>query len=251
MMASKTLLRRKLAENLRRVSDRVGEACARKRRDPAEVLLVAVTKYVDIDMIRALLDLGQIDLGERRVQALTQRAGMISELRSRMRTGGTAKVMPAPRWHMVGHLQRNKVRKAVQLFDRIDAVDSGHLREALSRISGELVRTTDVLIEVNTSGEPQKFGVEPEAALELAARTAEQPNLHLRGLMTIGPLTSDTSRIAGAFRTLKKLFDNLNSGGFDVDILSMGMSGDFEIAIAEGATEIRLGTALFGARSKL
>ncbi len=237
----KNLNEQPLAVRLEHIQEQIDAAAAKAKRDSASITLVVITKTHPLDSARKAYAAGLRHFGENRIQEALEKW-------QHQRPLGSEKPEIL---HLVGHLQRNKVRKALQLFDRIDAVDSVHLLEALSRISGELVRTTDVLIEVNTSGEPQKFGVEPEAALELAARSAEQPNLRLRGLMTIGPLTSDTSRIAGAFRTLKKLFDDLNSGGFDVDILSMGMSGDFEIAIAEGATEIRLGTALFGARSKL
>jgi pyridoxal phosphate enzyme (YggS family) len=230
-----------LPVRLEYIQERINNAAAKAGRDSASITLVAITKTHPLDNARKAYAVGLRHFGENRIQEALEKWQHQRPLESE----------EPETLHLIGHLQRNKVRKALQLFDRIDAVDSVHLVEALSRISGELERTTDILIEVNTSGEPQKFGVEPEAALDMAARTGELPNLRLRGLLTIGPLTSGTSRIAGAFRTLKKLFDDLNSGGFDVDTLSMGMSGDFEIAIAEGATEIRLGTALFGARSKL
>ena len=229
------------ATRLENIQQRIEDTAAKAGRDSASITLVAITKTHPLSSARKAYAAGLRHFGENRIQEALEKWQHQRPLGS-----DQPEIL-----HLVGHLQRNKVRKALQLFDRIDAADSVPLVEALSRVSGELERTTDLLIEVNTSGEPQKFGVEPEAALDLAARTSELPNLRLRGLMTIGPLTSDTSRIASAFRTLKKLFDDLNSGGFDVDVLSMGMSGDFEIAIAEGATEIRLGTALFGARSKL
>jgi pyridoxal phosphate enzyme (YggS family) len=150
----------------------------------------------------------------------------------------------------VGHLQRNKVRKALQLFDRIDSVDSLELAEVITRISTELGRTTDVLIEVNTSGEEQKFGIQPACTADLAFEITKLPNLNLLGLMTVGPLTDDTSQIAEAYQLLRSLLTDLSCKNLiNGTVLSMGMSGDFEIAIAEGATEIRLGTALFGTRS--
>jgi len=248
MMASNTLLRRKLAENLRRVSDRVGEACARKRRDPAEVLLVAVTKYVDIDMIRALLDLGQIDLGERRVQALTQRAGMISELRSRMRTGGTVKVMPAPRWHMVGHLQRNKVRAVLPHVVMIHSVDSLRLAEEISNQAAKRELTADVLLEVNAGQEKAKQGLAVGAVLHLAEQVVTLPGVRLCGLMCMAPLTDDSEVIRRVFVRTGELFEEIRGERFcppEFVHLSMGMTNDYPVAVEEGATIIRVGTALF------
>lgn len=231
-----------LSGRLKDVYERLDKAAMLAGRERSSVTLIAITKTHPLDIARKAYALGLRHFGENRVQEAIEKWQHARPLEAQS----------SETLHLVGHLQRNKVRKALQLFDRIDAVDSLSLAEAISRISAELGRQTDILIEVNTSGEPQKFGVSPESTSDLAGPIAELPHVRLRGLMTVGPLTDDMSQILDAFRTLKRLFDELISGGLtDVDTLSMGMSGDFEIAVAEGATEVRLGTALFGARSKL
>jgi len=230
-------LRGRLAE----VQDRIAKAAEKAARDPADITLVAITKTFPLEFARKAYALGVRHFGENRVQEAIEKWQDKRPL-----TPDSTETL-----HLVGHLQRNKVRKAVQLFDRVDAVDSLELAEALSRISGELGRATDILIEVNTSGEQQKYGVHPANTAELAFEISKLPHLKLRGLMTVGPLTNDVSEIVEAYRLLKSLLDNLYSKDLvSGTVLSMGMSGDFEIAIAEGATEIRLGTVLFGTRSE-
>ncbi|MFH1009681.1 MAG: YggS family pyridoxal phosphate-dependent enzyme [bacterium] len=229
-----------LQERLEEIRNRIAKAAEKAGREAMDITLVAVTKTFPLENACKAYALGIRHFGENRVQEALEKWKDRRPL-----DPGEPEV-----FHLVGHLQRNKVRKALQLFDRIDAVDSLELAEALGRVCGELGRVADILIEVNTSGEPQKYGVTFEAAADLAAGIRDLPSLKLRGLMTVGPLTDDISQIETAYRNLKNLFDNLTSGGLcDGTVLSMGMSGDFEIAIAEGATEIRLGTALFGARS--
>jgi len=230
-------LRGRLAE----VQDRIAKAAEKAARDPAAITVVAITKTFPLDFARKAYALGVRHFGENRVQEA------IEKWQDKRPLGPDS----TETLHLVGHLQRNKVRKAVQLFDRIDSIDSLELAEAVSRISGELGRTTDILIEVNTSGEQQKYGVHPANTAELAFEISKLPHLKLRGLMTVGPLTNDISEIVEAYRLLKSLLDNLYSKDLvSGTVLSMGMSGDFEIAIAEGATEIRLGTVLFGTRSE-
>jgi pyridoxal phosphate enzyme (YggS family) len=237
-----------VSENLHRVSDRVGEACARARRDASEVMLVAVTKYVDVDMIRTLLDLGQVELGESRAQALTQRAGMIAELRARMRAGGATKMMPAPRWHMVGHLQRNKVRAVLPHVVMIHSVDSLRLSEEISRQASKRGLTLDILLEVNAGEEKAKQGLAVGAVCHLAEQVVSLPGMRLCGLMCMAPLTEDTERIRRVFVRTKELFEEIRGERFcppEFRHLSMGMSNDYPIAVEEGATIIRVGTALF------
>lgn len=231
-----------LQERLEEIRNRISKAAEKAARKATDITLVAVTKTFPLEDARKAYALGIRHFAENRVQEA------IEKWKDRRPLGsGESEVL-----HLVGHLQRNKARKALQLFDRIDAVDSPELAQALARVCGELGRTSEILVEVNTSAEPQKFGVSLEAAAELAAKIRDLPNLKLLGLMTVGPLTDDISRIATAYRNLKNLFDNLTASALcDGSVLSMGMSADFEIAIAEGATEVRLGTALFGARSHL
>lgn len=231
-----------LPSRLEQVRQQIARAAEGAGRDPSSITLVAITKTFPLELARKAYALRVRHFGENRVQEAVEKW-------QHARPIGSG---PPETLHLVGHLQRNKARKALQLFDRIDTVDSLELAKAISRICGELGRDADILIEVNTSGEAQKFGVLPERAADLANQVAGLAHLKLRGLMTLGPLTEDTARILSAFRQLKKIFDDLTADQRlpSMDILSMGMSGDFEMAIAEGATEVRLGTALFGARSQ-
>ena len=150
---------------------------------------------------------------------------------------------------MIGHLQNNKARKAAEIFDTIDSVDSVELAVRLNRIAGELDKKIPILIEVNTSGEESKSGIAPEKFSELLDVAAAQENLSLNGLMTVGPLTDDEKKIRKSFAELRNLIENARiSTGLDLPVLSMGMSDDFELAILEGSTMIRIGTLLFGKR---
>jgi len=247
-MSANTAVRRKLNENLRRVHDQIASACARSGRDPKTVTLVAVTKIVEIDVIRALLELGQIDIGESRVQALTQRAGMIAEMRTRIRNGGAARTLPAPRWHMIGHLQRNKVKPVLQHTALIHSIDSLRLVEEISGQAAPRDQLVDVLLEVNASEEKVKQGLAVGAVVHMAEQVHSLPGLRLRGLMCMAPLTEDQGVIRHVFARTRELFEEIqtdNIGGPNFAELSMGMSNDYEIAVEEGATIIRVGTALF------
>ena len=211
------------AERLAEVRARIRAAAERAGRDPATVRLIGASKTVDAERLRGFVDAGLLDLGENRVQ----------EAETKKVQGVT--------WHLIGHLQSNKARKAVALFEWIHSVDSPRLADALDRIAAELGRRPRVLVEVNTSGEASKHGVAPEGARELVAHVKGLPHLSLEGLMTIGPLTGDPRP---AFRVLRTQRDE--SG---LSELSMGMSGDFEVAIEEGATHVRIGRAIFGERT--
>ncbi len=221
-------------ENLRLVQNRIAEASARAGRNPAEVNLLAVTKTLPIDTIRQAYDAGLREFGENRVQEAL----------------GKINVLPTDiRWHLIGQLQTNKINKVVGKFILIHSLASLHLAEALyARLGGA---SQDLLLEVNTSGEASKSGVQPAVAVETAGKIAMLPGLHLKGLMTVGPLTEDSKKQREAFRKLKELFNEIRGkawAGSAFSTLSMGMSSDFEIAIEEGSTLIRVGTALFGAR---
>ena len=231
-----------VTEGLRRVEDRIAAACARCGRDPAEIHLVAITKGHPVSTRVAALDAGLRRIGENRVgEAVAKFAAAAEPLE---RHGAVR--------HMVGHLQRNKARLAVGAFDWVQSVVSVRLAEELSRRVQDRPGRMPVLIEVNAGGEEQKHGFPPDRAIEEAGRIAELPGLTVRGLMTMAPFTSDEAVVRKTFRRARALFERLREPsegeGLHPDTLSMGMSGDYEVAIEEGSTMIRLGTALFGQR---
>jgi PLP dependent protein len=226
---------RELADRLGLVTERIGGACARAGRAPESVRLVAITKGFPAGTVRDAIQLGLRDFGENRVQEAEGKIALVA--------------LPA-RWHLVGHLQRNKAKRAVQLFEVIHSIDSAAIAEEVSRRAVESSKRIACLVEVNTSGDAAKFGVEPGNALELLRGIRGLEGIHLRGLMTIGPLGGGAEGARRAFRRLAAIRGEAARAGVlaeDAD-LSMGMSGDFEIAIEEGATIVRVGTALFGAR---
>ncbi len=244
-----------LRDAWRRVNDRIAQAAERAGRKRADVLLVAVTKNAGPEEIRAIVELGQTDLGENRVQQLIQRTALLEEFLSRRRQlggaagAGSAGSPPAVRWHMIGHLQRNKVKQVAPLVKLIHSVDSLRLAEELQTLGNRLDETYDILIQVNMSGEASKYGVASPAAPYLAEQIDTMVHLRLRGLMTIAPYTDNPEDARGTFSRTRELFEEFRHqglGGQDCNILSMGMTGDFEVAIEEGANLVRIGRALFG-----
>jgi pyridoxal phosphate enzyme (YggS family) len=235
--------RKQLAGNLQRVRENIAAAAARTRRDPASIQLVAVTKAADLDDIKNLVELGVVDLGENRVQQLTARSDEVREWLARRR-----KEAPPPvRWHMIGHLQRNKVRDVIAPAQMIHSVDSLRLAEEISTRAGREGRVIDILLEVNCSLEPQKFGVAVGAAGHLAEQVATLPALRLLGLMTMAPFASDPEKARPTFVRLREMFEEMRDeriGGKDFRHLSMGMTQDYPVAVEEGATILRIGTAL-------
>jgi len=223
-----------LARNLKTVRDRIQVALARSDTPVRDIRLVVVTKTVGSDPVELLASEGVTDIGENRVQQAFAKHEQL----------GHGPYV----WHMIGHLQTNKVRRALEVFDRIDSVDSLKLARAISSEAERLGRTVPVLVEVNAGGEEQKYGVQPEKAPELIARVAELSNIAVEGLMTMAPLTDDEERIRPAFRRLRELSrrsDAVHIPGVAMHELSMGMSNDFEIAVEEGSTMVRVGTAIF------
>jgi len=217
-----------IARNLRDVEHRIAQAAQRAGRSPAEITIVAVTKGLTAQAIEAALEAGIRHIGENRVQEAREKIARLSNLQ------------PCPTWHMVGHLQTNKVKTAVEIFDIIHSIDSLRLAEALS---GRARNTVSVLLQVNISGEEPKSGFS-EAELHKAAEdVARLPMLEVKGLMTIAPLVSDPEEVRPIFRRLRELRDSLG-----LEHLSMGMSDDFEVAVGEGATMVRIGRAIFGER---
>lgn len=217
-----------IVENLEAVHARIRRACERAGRDPREVILIGVSKTFPLERVIEAVRAGLTDVGENRVQeALPKIAGV------------TAAGLH-PRWHLVGHLQTNKVKQAITAFDLIHSVDSLHLAEAISR---RALRPVPILLEVNVAGEATKFGFAPEEVLTAAEQISRLPNLDVQGLMTVAPIAEDANEVRPVFRRLRELRDALG-----LVHLSMGMTDDFEVAIEEGATMVRLGRAIFGER---
>lgn len=241
-------MKRKISDNVKRIQHRIEDACQRANRDPANVKLVAVTKSVGLDMIRNLLELGLRDLGENRVQELSNRAAMIQEgLNRRTRDHGLPAVV-RPRWHMVGHLQRNKVKALLPWVEMIHSVDSLRLAEEIDMQAAKINKVIPILIEVNVCEEERKYGVAVAATTHLVEQLKTLPNLEVHGLMAMGPLSDDESKIRHKLERARELFDEVIAervGGPDFKELSLGMSNDFEHAIEFGATFVRIGTALF------
>ena len=246
-------MKKKITENLKRIHDNITEACQRRRRDPAQVRLIAITKTVEVDTIRMLLEAGQTDIGESRVQQLLQRQAMIQESVSRrqeLRADESAEAVVEPCWHMVGHLQRNKVRQILPLVEYIHSVDSLRLAEEINTSAAKLglAEKVKIFLEVNTSKEKQKYGLAVGAVGAMAEQVRTLPNLDMVGLMTMAPLTDDQELCRFCFVRLREIFEELRGekiAGPHFEHLSMGMSQDYVTAVEEGATMLRIGTALF------
>lgn len=220
--------------NWRALQERITRAALAAGRAPAGIEVVAVTKTRTPQEVEAALRCGLRMVGENRVQEAAAKKDQVHL---------------EARWHLIGHLQTNKAARAVELFDLVESVDNLRLAAELDRRAGQAGRALEVLIQVNTSGTPQQSGVTPEQLPELAAQVVALPHLRPRGLMTIGALSPEAPVVRACFSRLRQLRDQLAAQLPQADWgwLSMGMSGDFELAIAEGANLLRLGTALFGA----
>ncbi len=248
------IMENKIKCNLTTILEKINQACDRSKRNPDDIHLVAVTKSVDVTVIRTLLDMGQLHFGESRPQELVQRNAVIMESIHRRRElpGLSANPQPIaqPRWHMIGHLQRNKVKHILPIVDFIHSVDSLRLAEEINTSAARLglENKTKVLLQVNTSQEKQKHGLAVGAVNALAEQVQTLPNLQVCGLMTMAPLTDDENRCRFCFSRLREVFEEMrgeNLVGPQFTHLSMGMSHDYEIAVEEGATMLRIGSALF------
>ena len=226
-----------IQENLSRLQDRIAAAAARVGRDPSSIALVAVSKTKPVSLIVEAIDAGVTDIGENRVQEAQSKHPQIDR---------------SVKWHLVGHLQRNKVKQALQIFDLIHSVDSSRLLAEIDRRSAQSNRITEVLIQVNTSDEPSKFGLEPDQTLNFIESASPYTHVRIKGLMTIGAFLPDPEAVRPMFVSLRQLRDKIIAQRFpnvEMDYLSMGMTNDFEVAVEEGANLIRVGTAIFGERT--
>jgi len=213
--------------NIKEVRRRINEAAERAGRDPKGITLIAVTKTAAVDQVKEAIDSGVTDFGENRVQAAKEKISCLSGF-------------PDIKWHMIGHLQTNKVKQAALLFDAVHSVDSLRLAKELSLKAIEVQKTMPVFIEVNVSGEETKYGIKEGEAEGLIEESRRLGGLELKGLMTMAPFSDDPEASRPYFRSLK-----LKAESLKLKELSMGMSGDFEVAIEEGATIVRIGSAIF------
>lgn len=226
-----------VCENYKEVEKRVEEACKRAGRKREEVTLIAVSKTKPVFMIEELLPLNVRDFGENKVQELTAKAEILPS---------------ALHWHMIGHLQRNKVKYIVDKACIIHSVDSLRLAEEISKAAQKKQVTAKILIEVNVAEEESKFGVRTSELLPLIEAISLLPNIAIKGLMTIAPYVENPEENRWIFQKLKNLSIDIKGKNFDnvtMDVLSMGMTGDYEVAIEEGATHVRVGTGIFGERN--
>ncbi len=226
-----------IEENLKEIKSRIQQAAVKSGRKEEDIRLVVVTKTVDLDRIKEVIRCGIEIIGENRVQEAEEKLTRLTEKVEK---------------HLVGHLQTNKAKKAVELFDLIQSVDSAHIAEEISKRAQEQGKLMDVLVEVNTSVEETKFGVEPEKTLSLIETISKFPGIKIKGLMTIGLFSDDPEATRPCFKKLKSLFEKIKSASIpnvDMHNLSMGMTGDFEVAIEEGSNMVRIGTGIFGSRS--
>lgn len=223
-------------QNIQTVRKRIESACQKVGRNADKIDIVAVSKTVEVARIEEAIAAGIKIIGENRVQ----------EAWPKFQTVG-----PKVRWHMIGHLQTNKVKRALQFADMIQSVDSIHLAQEIQKQAEKLNRTVDVLIEVNTSGEATKFGFRPEETLQAIEEISELNRLQIKGLMTIGVFLPEPEEVRPCFKQLRELRDRIAVQNFqrvEMDILSMGMTDDFEVAIEEGSNMVRIGRAIFGER---
>jgi len=244
-----------LKDSYRRTLERIAAATERSGRQREEVLMVAVTKNASPDQIRQIVELGQADLGESRVQQFVHRVAQLDEFMARHRSLGRATAKAAStlpekvRWHLVGHLQRNKVKQVLPLVKLIHSVDSLRLAEELHAYASRLDHPVDILLQINAAQEPAKFGVAAPAALHLAEQIDTMVHLRVRGLMTMAPLSEDPEDSRPIFARASEIFNDIRDtgiGGDRFNVLSMGMSNDFEVAIEQGANVVRIGRGLFG-----
>ncbi|MCZ7621644.1 MAG: YggS family pyridoxal phosphate-dependent enzyme [Candidatus Kuenenia sp.] len=227
-----------IKENLENVKQNIANAAIKTGKKPEDITLVMATKTVDVDRIREAIKAGGNIIGENKIQEALKKYQELKDEKVE--------------WHFIGHLQTNKVKDALKFAHMIHSVDRLPLAEKLDHRLMQEVRSLDILVQVNTSHEESKYGIEPEKAISLIKQIAKYDTLNIRGLMTIGLFTKDEVKIRKCFKVLKALCDTIATEGIDrvqMDYLSMGMTNDYQIAIEEGANMVRIGTAIFGARN--
>ena len=223
-----------IKNNLRIIKEKIKKATLKANRYPEEIKLVAVTKTATIEQIEEAISAGVKTIGENKVQEAKEKYHILST---------------DIEWHLVGHLQTNKVKYAIEIFDCIHSVDSIKLAEEIDKRSLQFGKTTNVLIEVNVSGEETKYGIKPEEVEPFLKETSEFSRIRVRGLMTIAPMAEDKEDVRPYFRKLRELSEEIKSKNLKnvkMDYLSMGMTEDFEVAIEEGANMVRIGRGIFG-----
>ncbi|MCJ7578156.1 MAG: YggS family pyridoxal phosphate-dependent enzyme [candidate division Zixibacteria bacterium] len=224
-------------ENIRNIWSRIEKAAEKTGRDKEDIKLVAVTKTVEVERIKEAIKCGIETIGENRVQEAESKFVQITEKVEK---------------HLIGHLQTNKAKKAVELFDFIQSVDSQHIAQEISRRAFQMGKAMEVLVEINTSGEKSKFGVDPDQALSFVKLILNSEGIKIKGLMTIGLFSDNSEDTRPCFKKLKAIFDQMKRESLpnvEMKYLSMGMTNDFEIAIQEGSNMVRIGTGIFGPRS--
>ncbi len=236
----------KVSEKIKRVKETINSICGRLGRDPAKITLVVVTKSATIDAIKEVIKLGFTELGESRVQQLKKVSAQVADF---LQQGDGDSALPEKvNWHMIGHLQRKKVRQVLPIASLIHSVDTLRLAEEINTSAAKLDLCPSVLLQVNISNEPQKYGVPVGAVTHLAEQIETLPNLKLIGLMTMAPLTHNKDVVRACFIRARELFIEMQGEkivGPQFTELSMGMSSDYEVAIEEGATILRIGSAIF------
>lgn len=223
-----------LKENYSRLKKEINEICEGTGRDPGEIKLIAVSKTFPVSDISELYELGHRDFGENKVQELNDKEKQLKDKNIF--------------WHLIGHLQTNKVKYVIDYVSLIHSVDSVKLAEEIQRRASGASKMIDILVQVNTSGEESKFGIEPSLTADLCSAIKSFENIRLKGLMTIGKFTDNENEIRDNFRLLRSMYDELKPVNKDFEYLSMGMTSDYRIAVEEGTNMLRVGSAIFGER---
>lgn len=226
-----------IKENLDEVKDKIAAAAIKSGRQPEDITLIAVTKTLATDIINGAIHYGVTDIGENKVQEVMDKYEAISS---------------SPKWHLIGHLQTNKVKYIIDKVSLIHSVDSLRLAEEISKRAEKADKIMDILVQINVAEEESKFGIHREEIFELVNEISELKNIRIKGLMTIAPYTDDEASLRKYFSEMKDIFETLKKTMYnkaDMLYLSMGMTNDFEIAIEEGANMVRIGTGIFGARN--
>ena len=224
--------------NIANIKTRVKAAAERSGRDFNDINIIAVTKNFPVSIIQKAVDQGIVILGENRVQ---EAAAKVENVKGDVQ------------WHLIGHLQKNKVKRAVEMFSMIQSVDSISLANEINKRADKLKRVVEILVQINIGRETTKYGIEPQQAISFIKDVSLLSNLKVRGLMTIAPYKENPEEVRVYFRHMREIYENIKNKSFeniDMTYLSMGMSNDFEVAIEEGANMIRIGTGIFGARTK-